>query len=301
MSAQTDSKHVAEHMRVYLDIDGEQRISASWKDIWVDTSETKRAIKALDFCLGETNSTKPDGLSFTGVPDAGKSYLFEHYCQTKKIVNIDDHEYDQCPAICVLAPPKPDFPALLEAILEQLGVPAFYNQEARSLQRYTEKMVGKCGVKLIIIDELFDIEGSGRILASRTDFMRALKGFINKTGRPFVASGVPVLIDVLQKDAQITTRFENAIQLKALSGKEFARAANSFVKQIPLREPSNFLKNSQLVALLYLQSGGLIGSLSRILKRASRLAILSKTEKLTAQIVKDAVNSGIRTSDLRSA
>lgn len=303
MSTQATYEHVAEHMTEYLEIEGEARIQACWKKIWVETPETKRAFQALDFCLGEPNSKKPDGLAVTGVADAGKSYMFERYCLERKppVDPEGDDEFDQSPAICVLAPPKPDFPALLEAILEQLGVPAFYNQEARSLQRYTERMVRKCGVKVIVIDELFDIEGSGRVLASRTDFMRALKGFINKVERPFVASGVPVLVDVLLKDKQITTRFENAVTLAGLSEKDFARAALALVKQIPLREPSDIIKNPELMAFLYLQSGGLIGKLSRNLKRASRLAISSKVEKLTLKIVKDAANASIATEELRSA
>lgn len=286
--------HVAPHIQPFLAIEGRGRVGACWEYIWVKTPATKEAFKALQDCVEANDSEKPDGLVITGDPDTGKSYLLGHFAGLHKPHDDRSLEFSEHPAICILAPSNPDFPAILERLLEELGHGGIYNQSSNMMERYTKRMLTRSSVKVIIIDELFDIDTNARMQPRVLEFLGSLKNFINTTKRPIVASGVPELADLLLNDPQIATRFETKVRLRPMTLREFLPVLLAYERQLPLRNPSHFKENEEIVTHLWLNTAGYIGRLSRLLKRACRLAIDTKQEQITLSILEQVQANNIR-------
>ncbi len=296
ITEQANCEHVVADMRKYLAINGRDRVDECWDKIWVTTPGAREAFKVLKDCLRAPNSTKPDGITITGDPDTGKSYMLRRFAEENRVPDDVRREYSEHPAVYILAPAQPSFPIVLERILEELGHPGFHNQSSEMIERYTKRMMARCEVKVVIADELFDIKNNPRIQARTVEFTGALKNFINSTGRPFVASGVPELVDLLTSESQLVTRFETTVPLKPMTLKDFIPVLLAYQKQLPLRSPSNFEQDEEIINHLFARSNGYIGRLSRILRRACRLAIETKDERITLRILERVDSQSILTA-----
>ncbi|MCC2113810.1 MAG: hypothetical protein KDJ16_17365, partial [Hyphomicrobiales bacterium] len=98
-------------------------------------------------------------------------------------------------------------------------------------------------------------------------------------------------------------RFETVVELRPFTRDEFAKILVSFGKMLPLRNPSNLRdpKNAEIAHELFARSGGLIGRLSTLLHDACRIAIESKEERLTPDIVRAIPERAIEAARRRAA
>jgi hypothetical protein len=145
-----------------------------------------------------------------------------------------------------------------------------------------------------MLDELHDITRQRMMTDQAHEFVKFIKGLINVTGRPFVIGGVPLVLEMVASDRQTETRFDEVITMKPLTLAEFALVALAFEKKLPLRKPSKFKENDQIVETLYTRSNGYIGKLSHLLHDASAIAIESREERITLDILRKVQSRTIR-------
>jgi hypothetical protein len=296
-SSAYDYEHVRPEMRQFLEIEGATRLSQSWHRIWVNTPSTKDAFDQLKLCMDDGPSTKPRGITITGEANSGKSRVMKQFCAENPPFMDPETEYATHPAVCILAPDTPDRIEIYKSILAEIGQPILYNAKATDLRRYTINMIRSCKVKTILIDELHDISRQ-RMSDQTVEFLRFLKGLVNATGRPFVVSGVPLVLDLLLSDEQIEGRFETLVRMRPLGKTDFVKAVLAFEKQIPLRRPSNFRQDESILQFIWTFSEGYIGKISNLLKDASRVAIESREERITLEILQKLPDKSIRSASL---
>lgn len=270
-------------LQTFLAIEGRERLYACWDRIWVPTPSTKEAFLALQDCMASAPSSKPRGLIITGDADTGKSRTMKAFLDKYPPTLNPETEYAQHPVIYLLAPDNPSRTAVLKKILEALGHPLLYNASEEDLHNHTVRMLKRCGVGTVMIDEIGDIQRD-YMSAKVLEFLRFLKNLINEVGRPFVVGGTPVILDLLAGD-QISGRLNTVIRLKPFTLADFTKILLAFERVLPLRRESNFRSDPELIEALYRSSGGYIGRLSYLLHDACQVAIEDGVERITFPVV----------------
>jgi hypothetical protein len=276
--------HVRPEMRAFLAIGGRERLKQCWDKVLVPTPGLREAFAAMTDCLDAPLETKPRGLIITGEADTGKSRAMVAFRDRHPKTRDENSEFATCPVVYVQAPDSPSKETLLKAILNEVGFPIRCRPKDPDLVQFTVNTLRNCRVGTIMIDELHNIEPetlSKEVVA----FLRFLKSFINALGRPLVVGGTPIVRDLLRSEDQIAGRFKRVVQLKPLKIDHFALTVLSFEKLIPLRRPSDFKANEDIIQFLYSATGGLIGNLSYLLHDACQLAIDSGEERITLHLL----------------
>lgn len=286
--------HVKPTMRDFLAIDGRARLHACWDRIWIPTAATRDAFVTLQDCMDAGSSTKPRGAIITGEADTGKSSTLTAFRDANPAEDEPGSPYARFPVVYVQAPDSANIMALYKSILAAIGHPLLYNATEPDLKRHTVNMIRGCRVGTVIIDEIGDISND-RLTQKVVDFLRSLKSLINDTGRPFVVSGTPSVLDLIGNEEQIAGRLNNVVRLAPLSRSDFAKAVLAFEKLLPLRRPSDLRSQPETVLQLYTLTDGLIGRLSYLLHDACVVAIETKQERITAETVSKVKDRSIKT------
>jgi hypothetical protein len=216
------------------------------------------------------------------------------FCAKHPPVIDEESEYANIPVVYIKAPDKPSRTLFYKSILAELGHPILYNEKEEELKLKTLNMICGCKVRLIMVDEMHDIARE-RMSNDLISFLQFLKHFINQTGRPFVIAGVPVIFDVLAYDREVTGRFDEVVELEPLKLTEFVKLLKAFERMMPLRRPSDISGNESAVQLLFTASEGYIGRAANLLMDACKIAIDSKEERITLDILKKVPDRSIRT------
>lgn len=287
-------EHLRPEMRPFLNLEGRARLYDCWERIWVPTPWTKTVFTALHDCVNAGDSTKPRGLTIIGDADTGKSRTMTAFTAKHPPKPDLQSEYAHHPVIYLRAPNTPSPPAILKAILHELGFPLLYNADPGDLRQHTVNMLRSCRVGTIIIDEIHDI--SKEYLSNKTvEFLRFIKSLINETGRPFTVGGVPAILDLIGSEDQVAGRLDTVIEMLPFKlNEDFVRIVMMFGKLMPLRNPSN-LRDEAIIQHLYTHSQGFIGRLSRRLHDACQIAIESGEERITIDVLNKVPDHSIRT------
>lgn len=90
----------------------------------------------------------------------------------------------------------------------------------------------------------------------------------------------------IQSDDQIASRLP-AIELpRWKQNNDFRGFLAGFERQLPLRHPSLIADNRAMVSMLMGASGGVTGMICSLLSQATAVAIQTKTERITENILK---------------
>lgn len=269
----------------YLEIDGPERVGQCWPIIWVPTPQGQAAFSALDRLRLAPDSPKPVGLILMGESDTGKSRTMEEYAARYGSGIVDPKtEYAQFEVVYVLSPTKPDRPALLKRILAAIGhgVRGVIKEEA--LHDYAVDMLKLCGTKVILIDELQQVEELATNANVRA-FLRGIKALINDTRRPVVVGGTRGIVDFLRSEPQIRSRVENRFEMKPMEVAEEVKALLTFERYLPLRRATDLRANPDTIGAIQSYSRGYIGRVARLLQAATYVAIETGEERLTRQMI----------------
>jgi hypothetical protein len=286
-------------MQQFLEIEGRKRLYDCWDRIWIATPSTTEAFFALQDCMMAAPSTKPRGLIITGEPDTGKSRTMAAFRDRHEPrINLDS-EYATHPVIYITAPDNPSRTAVLKKILDALGHPLLYNPSEENLRDHTVRMLKRCSVGTVMIDEIGDIQRD-YMSAKVLEFLRFLKSLINEVGRPFVVGGTPIILDLLDGD-EIGGRLNTVVRLKPFTLPEFAKVLLGFERMLPLRNESDFRSDPRLIMAAFEISAGYIGRLSYLLHDACQVAIEDGTEKITLSTIDRVKDRSIATLGRRAA
>ena len=135
---------------------------------------------------------------------------------------------------------------------------------------------------LLIIDEIHHVLAG--TLAKQRLFLNVLKYLSNELQIPLICAGTRDAFNAIQTDPQLSNRFEPKVLPRWTNDTELKRLLISFESILPLKKESNLIENSITNKILAM-SDGLIGEISKIIELSTILAIESKIEKITPNIL----------------
>jgi GTPase SAR1 family protein len=265
-----------------LDLPDSERIKYNWSDKWIGYGAATEIINYMEFLLDFQKSQRMPCLLITGESNYGKSSIIEHFVGMHPPNDNPDGRTIVAPVVKATAPSTPDEGRLFNNILDAIYAPYKSKDHPDSKRKIIFEAFSEIGVKMLILDDISNLL-AGSIVKQR-QVLNALRGLSTDLKIPIVAAGVETANTVIRTDAQLYSRFKHR-ELKSWTNDEsFAKLLKSYEKQLALKEPSGLVSNDIVKRVLVL-SNGILGNISFLLKKAAEVAILTKKEKITTEIL----------------
>jgi len=160
-------------------------------------------------------------------------------------------------------------------ILKALNAPHLITGTVSQLYQQVLRILVKVQTRILIIDEIHHITTGGHI--TQRIFLAMLKHLANDLEIVIVASVIKDALNAIGSDEQLANRFEPFILPRWSMNEDFLRLLSSFEIILPLKYPSDLTSEEKAMTILSV-SGGTIGEISTLLKKAAVQAIISKKE-----------------------
>lgn len=280
--ASASLEHLSPGLEAMLVLPPEKRILEHWTRIFISYPRAQSYLKEMEELRDGSHGHRPHNMLLYSTTGNGKTALLREFLNLNPRRDDAGEEWAQIPVLYIQAPPKPDENRFWNAVLNALGLnyrptEALGNKESLAL-----KAMRGCGLKLLIIDEIHNVL-VGHYNQQRL-FLTVIKNLSNELQLPIVAAGIVDAVRAMVADGQLASRFDKRHLPDWKLDDDFLQLLVSFESVIPLAKPSN-LADDQLAIQLHAMSGGIIGELSRLLKKAAYEAVSNGTEQITRKLL----------------
>jgi hypothetical protein len=192
----------------------------------VETPEFLQAWERIKECHESyRDEDGPIHLRLLGQSGLGKSFILKEYRDSFPVQENDGRPH--CPVVLVAIPSVPTVRALYVAFLESLGVHGARGS-AIELRHRVRVLCKKCGVELIIIDELNHLTDRGQI-RTRESVGDALKELLDSMNLPVILSGAARSDVIFQTNIQLRSRVMAANTLRPFDLEERFEELRGFI------------------------------------------------------------------------
>ncbi len=252
------------------------------KKIWVNYPRVQEISEHLKLSAKSAEVQRPMRLAIVGHTGSGKSHLVEHFFKSEENRHKAQMPDDYFPIVLIQQPPEPRESRLYESILEAVRVPFRASDNTQRKLRQVMSIFKTLGIRLLIIDDIHDAL-KGSLLAQR-QYLAVLRYLLEVTKISLVVAGTEPALQFLDHDEQIRRRFEFFDLPRFQSNNQFRSLLKSFELRLPLKHPSN-LSDPELANLICISSDGLVGSVAKMLEKATIYAIKSGIEKIDRNVI----------------
>ena len=279
-------KHLSENTRKFVESStDEQRIKHAKEFRWIGYSDSIKILKKMDDLIDYPKSSRMPNLLLVGDSNNGKTALLNRFHKRHQAkVKEDENGFSKVinPVLFVQAPPEPDEKRFYNIIFEKLYAPYKTSEKIEQRQIRLIHLLKEMETKVLIIDEIHHVLAG--TLAKQRLFLNVLKYLSNELQIPLICAGTRDAFNAIQTDPQLSNRFEPKVLPRWTNYTELKRLLISFESILPLKKESNLVENSITNKILAM-SDGLIGEISKIIELSTILAIESKIEKITPNIL----------------
>lgn len=251
---------------------------------WICYDYAEAILKDLQELLEHPKVLRMPNLLVWGDTNCGKTAIIDRFCQEYPLRQNGEEEADVVPVLYIQAPPIPDERRFYSLILDKLRVPHKTNERADRMMCQILKMFPKLGVRMLIVDEIHHIL-AGNLQRQRA-FLNVIKYLGNEALIPIVGVGTISALNALQTDAQLANRFEPRNLPRWRLDTRYRQLLASFEYVLPLAEESNLTEKEMATKLLDM-SGGTIGELSKLIRRAAIETIRQGREKISLSLLEE--------------
>jgi len=251
---------------------------------WICYDYAEAILKDLQELLEHPKVLRMPNLLVWGDTNCGKTAIIDRFCQRYPLRQNGEEEADVVPVLYIQAPPIPDECRFYSLILDKLRVPHKTNERADRMICQILKMFPKLGVRMLIVDEIHHILAGN--LQKQRAFLNVIKYLGNEALIPIVGVGTISALNALQTDAQLANRFEPRNLPRWRLDTRYRQLLASFEYVLPLAEESNLTEKEMATKLLDM-SGGTIGELSKLIRRAAIETIRQGREKISLSLLEE--------------
>lgn len=258
----------------------DERIARILSDKWIGYSKATEIIRTMEYLMIHPKTHRMPNLLLVAPTNNGKTILLQRF--------FDGHRPEiteggmTIPVLYVQAPFKPDEKMFFINILQALNAPHQVRSTAMQLYQQVTRILRKVGTRILIIDEIHHVLAGGHV--TQRVFLNMIKYLSNDLQIVIIASGIRDALSAINTDKQLANRFEPAVLPRWTMGEDYLRLLSSFEAILPLRKPSGLTQEEKAMKILSM-SGGTIGEISTILKKAAVQAILTKKEYIDIHLI----------------
>lgn len=275
-------QHLNEKTREFVLIStDEQRIIEARKVRWIGYTLANDILNEMNQLLSVEKYSRMPNILLVGDTNNGKTELIERFLKNHPAKMNSSFGID-CPVILIQAPPEPDEKRFYNLILDKLGAPYRTTENIDVRQKRVKTLMQQLNVKILIIDEIHHVLAG--VPTKQRKFLNVLKFLANDLKISMICAGIADAYNVISSDPQLSNRFDPLVLKRWSYTNDYKRILLSFEKVLPLKEESNLIEESISRKILAM-SEGLIGEIFKILKLSTIMAIESKIEKITPNIL----------------
>lgn len=275
----TDLGHLDPSVVEVMSLPVEDRIAFAQQDRWIGYTKAQDALRSLSDLLAHPRTLRMPNLLLVGDSGNGKTTIIDKFCELHPVTPQPGGE-PLAPVLTMGMPSEPSEARFWTELLLALKIPHRDSDPVQRKKNQAHSVLTYVQCRMLVIDEIHNVlYGSAR---QQRQFLGVIKNLSNDLKLPIVAVGIRDAIRVLHTDTQLSSRFEAFGLPRWQLDSEFLRLLASFERLLPLAQPSG-LANRELAIKLHSMSGGTIGELSRILKRATVQAIRDRSEQVTVK------------------
>ncbi len=268
MTVDADAPHLNAAARRLLALDDAQRIACIDRDLWIGYGRAQEAHQRLDRILRSERRMRLDNLLVVGASNNGKTAIARRFHARNILPEDASAERATIPVAFVQAPNDPRIVPLLANILQALGREPARRHTIVQLRSETYRAMQDVGLRLLLIDDLHNISGSG-IGPMLVD----LRNLGSVTGVSLGCFATKEIAAIFRRDEQLANRFELlTLPRWQLDDMDYAKLLATFAQQLPLRRPSQ-LTDPGMAQTILAAAGGLIGGIASLLRQAAVEAI----------------------------
>lgn len=231
-----------------------------------------------------------------GQSGCGKSTLCQMICSEQP--RFEEPERTVVPVLYVSVPPLATVSSLAEALLVKIGDPVPYKGKHNQKTGRLIQLIKKCGVQMIIIDELQHVHDRGQYptIAKVADWIKNLE---EEVSIPFIMAGLPRAEILLDANDQLRRRFSAALSLDRMVIDEDDVQAAAFIGVVAellsaMRIRSKIdINDISAIERIYYATDGRIGYLVSLLLRAMIITYSTDRSAIDLEVLGQAFTSVI--------
>lgn len=265
--------------------DKERRTAAN--AIFIPRGFTDRFVDAMqELREGSREGAEAMCLVVVGERGVGKTTLLERYADMNPAQRIVDENVVTItrPVVYLAFPPSPTLKGSATAFLTALAGKSSARGSRSDLTQRIKELLTDLRTELVIADEFQHVRAEGA--RGKSEVANWLKNIIKDTGVPFVLSGMPETVDIIQADDQLHSLTEEPTIITPYDWETTAsqNAWRALLAKIDLELPFN--QRSELAAEdtardLFKCTTGNLRALRALLRIATVRALRNKGKLLT--------------------
>lgn len=269
--------HVSHEVEAILDRDAPERLRYLRQDVYVPYPVGDTILAELENLLNWPSKPRMPNRLLVSETNNGKTTLVNRFLALHPAQTNPEGDAVSIPVIYIQAPSIPSEKRLYAALLDAIGMVHRISWDTSELLYQVRNLLPKCGVKMIIIDEIQQL-WAGRTVR-HVELRDTIKYLGNELRVPIVAVGTEQALVAAQQDSQIENRFKPLELPRWDCDNVWRRLLATFERRLPLRKPSR-LDETLLAERLFLVSEGSIGELWELLRAATAEAIRGGEERI---------------------
>nr|WP_299245557.1 TniB family NTP-binding protein [uncultured Halomonas sp.] len=259
----------------------DDRVHFAQETQWITYPRAKEVLLRLDDMLAHPRVSRMPNTLLVGESGNGKSTLIDRF-RERHPVKIKPSGDPIAPVIVMEMPSEPNEGRFWTELLLSLKIAHRDTDPVQRKENQAISILTYVQARMLVIDEIHNVlHGSAK---QQRHFLGMLKRLSNKLQLPLVAVGTRDAILALHTDTQLSSRFEPLALPRWQLDTSFLRLLASFECRLPLAEPSQ-LASKEIAIKLHGMSGGTIGGVATILKRATVKAIREGHERIDTKIL----------------
>lgn len=276
-------KHLHKSVVELLTKSIDDRVEYIQQKHWIGYPDANKAIDKMEDLLNHPQTHRMPNMLIKSETNNGKSFILDRFLKRHPPYEDQTDRRIKTPIISLEVPPDPSPDSIYALVLDYLKI-AYRDSYAKDVKRMKALNAIKYHeVKMLLIDELHVLMNTTRL--KKSQLLDTLKYLSNQCCIPIVGAGTAEAHVAILSDSQLANRFEPFLLPQWKLNDNFRRLLSSFEKILPLKKPSN-LPEKELTIEIYSMSGGWIGEVDTLLKRAAIYALRKGDERITKETLR---------------
>ncbi|MCF6441045.1 TniB family NTP-binding protein [Pseudoalteromonas luteoviolacea] len=276
-------EHLHKEIRQLLDLDQQARIKETLKRRWIGYSQANQILNRMEELVNHPKVHRMPNLLIKADTNNGKSYLIQKFLKNHRPY-VSDTSTVVVPVVSIEIQPDANANTLYGLILDELEVTYSFTAKKEVKTKLVFDALERMQVKLLIIDELHVLMNTTKL--KKAQMLDTLKYLGNRAQIPIVGAGTKEAHTAVVSDPQLANRFEPMELPHWKLNTDYRKLLATFEQLLPLANPSN-LQQQEIAIQIFAMTGGIIGEIDSLLKRATISAIKNKSECITLNTLKE--------------